>query len=468
MIQIYNSSNKSKEVFSSLNENEVRIYVCGPTVYDYSHLGHARSAITFDLFNRIFELNNLNVKFIKNFTDIDDKILNKMKSENKSLNEITEKFIFEYKKDMNLLNIKDVIEIKATDNIDNMINFIDKLIKQGNAYKLKDGIYFDTNSINNYGSLFNKLSEDNRREIEKNILKKNEKDFVLWKFDLESPIVYETPFGKGRPGWHTECSVMINEHLAYKDKEYQIDIHGGGSDLMFPHHENENAQTLAYSGKELSKYWIHNGFVTINGTKMSKSLGNSFYLKDILKQYNPEVVRMYLISNHYRSNFDFNEVDLIASKKRLDKLYRIKKETFNIDEINYDNIYYKNILKALNDDLNTNEVMLILDIFITYANNNINNKKEIGKIINSFDSIIGIGYQNPFKYFQFGIDNNFINNIENKINERLIAKKNKDYTLADSIRNELNELNVNLMDTKDNTFWEIKDLEYDFKEMTFK
>lgn len=471
-MKLTNSTNNKKEELNPIR-GEVRVYVCGPTVYDSSHLGHARSAITFDLLHRTLKENLYDVTFVKNFTDIDDKILNKMKNTNETLEEITTKYINEYQNDMNLLNVlPNTYTLKATDNIKPMINFINNLIKNGSAYKIKDdGIYFDINSYSKYGKLFNKLSEDNREDVEKNTNKKNERDFSLWKFDLNSPIIYETPFGNGRPGWHIECSVMINEHLAYKDRDYQIDIHGGGSDLMFPHHENEEAQTFAHSKQKLAKTWVHNGFVTINGEKMSKSLGNSFYLKDIFKKYNPEVIRFYLMSNHYKSNFDFNEVDLISSKKRLDKLYRLKQRVFDINTPSYPNKFYNDVKNALNDDLNTPIALSVIDNFINFSNEKLDKKTDVKKlvssVINSFDSIIGIGYQNPYKYFQFGLDKEFIDLIENKIEIRNVAKVNKDYHLADSIRNELKDLNISLMDTKDGTMWEIlnEDLNYLTKDL---
>lgn len=450
-MKIFNSAKKTKENIE-INENKIKIYVCGPTVYDYSHLGHARSAITFDLLHRVLKENKISVEFVKNFTDIDDKIINKMEKENKSLKEITELYIKAYKEDMDKLNVLPVIELKATDNINEMIRFIEALIEKKYAYIGADGVYFDTTKYKNYGTLFNRVEE--RENITE---KRNEKDFALWKFknDLE----YDASFGKGRPGWHTECVAMIKEHLAYKDEEYMIDIHGGGDDLAFPHHENEAAQAAAFN-QSLSKYWMHNGFVKINGEKMSKSLGNSFYLKDVFEKYDGEVIRFYLMTNHYRTNFDFNEIDLIASKKRLDKLYRLKKRVIESENKKVENnIIYEEMLNALNDDLNTPIVLSLIDNFINESNEKLdlkqnNEKNFILDTIEKINKLIGIGYQNPYKYFQFGLKKEDLIEIESKILERQNAKENKDFKKADEIREELKNNGIAIMDTKFGTVFE--------------
>jgi len=326
-VLIYNSKTKQKENFIPLEENKAKIYVCGPTVYDDAHLGHARSSIAFDLLRRTLLALGYDVTFVKNYTDIDDKILKKMGQSGKSLKEITTHYIKRYEEDMSALNILDPdIKPKATESVESIINFIEHLIEKDFAYKLSDGIYFDTTKDKNYLSISHTYIDDARARVESNQEKRDSKDFALWKFSKDDEISYPAPFGEGRPGWHIECSCMIKEHLAYKDKEFQIDIHGGGADLLFPHHENEAAQSRCESGVELAKYWMHNGFVQIDNQKMSKSLGNSFFLKDALKVYDGEVLRFYLLSTHYRANFNFNEEDLKASKKRLDKLYRLKKK----------------------------------------------------------------------------------------------------------------------------------------------
>ena len=258
LLHIYDSVKKEKVEFNSIIPNVAKIYVCGPTVYDDSHLGHARSAIAFDLLHRVLKANDYEVIMTKNFTDIDDKIIKKMNDSNKSLEEITTTYINTYKADMKALNILDnTIEPKATENLESMKEMISNLISKDIAYKTSDSVYFDTSKDTLYGSLSHKASDENSiARVETNIEKRNPSDFALWKFAKTNDVSFEAPFGLGRPGWHIECSAMIEKHLAYKDSEFQIDIHGGGADLLFPHHENEAAQTRCSSGQNLAKYWL--------------------------------------------------------------------------------------------------------------------------------------------------------------------------------------------------------------------
>ena len=292
-IHIYDSVKKEKVEFVSIKENIAKIYVCGPTVYDDSHLGHARSAIAFDLLHRVLKANNYEVIMTKNFTDIDDKIIKKMNETSRTLEDITTQYINAYKADMQALNIlNNTIEPKATENLDAMKEMIENLLSKDIAYKTDDSVYFDVSKDKNYGSLSNQASDENSQaRVEINNQKRNSSDFALWKFEKASDVSFASNFGAGRPGWHIECSAMIEKHLAYKDEPFQIDIHCGGADLLFPHHENEASQTRCASGQNLAKYWMHNGFVNIDGEKMSKSLGNSFFLKDVLKSYSGEVIK---------------------------------------------------------------------------------------------------------------------------------------------------------------------------------
>jgi cysteinyl-tRNA synthetase len=464
-LHIYDSVKKEKIEFNSIIPNVAKIYVCGPTVYDDSHLGHARSAIAFDLLHRVLKANDYEVIMTKNFTDIDDKIIKKMNDSNKSLEEITTTYINTYKADMKALNILDnTIEPKATENLESMKEMISNLISKDIAYKTSDSVYFDTSKDNSYGSLSHKASDENSiARVEGNIEKRNPSDFALWKFAKTNDVSFEAPFGLGRPGWHIECSAMIEKHLAYKDSEFQIDIHGGGADLLFPHHENEAAQTRCSSGQNLAKYWMHNGFVNIDGEKMSKSLGNSFFLKDVLKSYSGEVIRFYLMSAHYRANFNFNEEDLIASKKRLDKLYRVKKRVYALEsEISNVNKKFKDdILNALNDDMNTSIALSLIDEMIGNANDKLdanpkdkNLKKELVSNILFINNILGIGFNDAYEYFQFGIDEQTKSKIEELITKRNEAKKEKNFEVADAVRNELSELGISLMDTINGTVWE--------------
>lgn len=463
LLHIYDSVKKEKVEFNSILPNVAKIYVCGPTVYDDSHLGHARSAIAFDLLHRVLKANDYEVIMTKNFTDIDDKIIKKMYDSNKSLEEITTTYINAYKADMKALNIlNNTIEPKATENLESMKDMISNLMNKDIAYKTTDSVYFDTSKDKSYGTLSHKASDENSQaRVEANNEKRNPSDFALWKFAKTNDVSFEAPFGLGRPGWHIECSAMIEKHLAYKDSEFQIDIHGGGADLLFPHHENEAAQTRCSSGQNLAKYWMHNGFVNIDGEKMSKSLGNSFFLKDVLKSYSGEVIRFYLMSTHYRANFNFNEEDLLSSKKRLDKLYRVKKRVYATEASSVNKTFLEEIFKALNDDINTSKALSVIDEMIGNANDKLdanpkdkNLKKELVANILFINDILGIGFNDAYEYFQFGIDQNTKSKIEKLIEKRNEAKKEKDFVAADAVRDELSKLDITLMDTVNGTVWE--------------
>ena len=462
-LSVFDSVKKEKVPFEPIKNNDVKIYVCGPTVYDDSHLGHARSAIAFDLLHRVLKANNYNVTMTKNFTDIDDKIIKKMNETGRTLEDVTTEYINAYKNDMEILNIlPNTFEPKATQNVDIMIEMIEDLMSKDIAYSISDGVYFDVSKDENYGSLSKRASDENSiARVESNAEKRNPSDFALWKFEKADDVAYESPFGKGRPGWHIECSAMINKHLAYKDEPFQIDIHGGGADLLFPHHENEAAQTRCSSKANLAKYWMHNGFVNINGEKMSKSLGNSFFLKDILKSYSGEIVRFYLLTAQYRANFNFNEEDLISSKKRLDKLYRVKKRVYGLGKSTVNEDFKNELLEALNDDLNSAKAISIIDEYINKANEtldkepkNKNFKKELVATFEYINEVFGIGFNDAYKYFQFGISEEEILNIEFLIEKRTEAKKNKDFEMADKIRENISKLGVSIMDTPNGVVWE--------------
>lgn len=462
-LHIFDSVKKEKVEFKPIQEGKVKIYVCGPTVYDDSHLGHARSAIAFDLLHRVLKANDYEVTMTKNFTDIDDKIIKKMYETNKTLEDITNQYINAYKADMKALNILDnTIEPKATENLEVMKEMISNLISKDVAYKTSDSVYFDTSKDNLYGTLSHKSNDENSQaRVEENQEKRNSADFALWKFEKANDVSFDAPFGKGRPGWHIECSAMIERHLAYKDSQYQIDIHAGGADLLFPHHENEAAQTRCSSGQNLAKYWMHNGFVNINGEKMSKSLGNSFFLKDVLKSYSGEVIRFYLMSTHYRADLSFNEEDLIASKKRLDKIYRLKKRVYGVEDSSVNKKFKEDILNALNDDINTSIALSVIDEMVNSANDKLdsnpkdkNLKKELISNINFIEEVLGIGGNDAYAYFQFGIDESTKEKIEDLILKRNEAKKAKDFETADKLRDELSAMDISLMDTVNGTVWE--------------
>ncbi|EJF06021.1 cysteinyl-tRNA synthetase [Thiovulum sp. ES] len=391
-----------------------------------------------------------------------------MKETGETLKEITEKYIASFESDMeNLRVISPNIKPKATENLEAMEKMIAGLLKKDFAYKTSSGdIYFDTSKDSNYLSISGRKQESEERvsRLEnRESEKRNPEDFVLWKNQNGDEVKFETSFGSGRPGWHIECSAMIEKHLAYKGTEFSIDIHGGGADLLFPHHENEATQSRCATGHELSKYWLHNGFVKIDGTKMSKSLGNSFFVKDSLKVYSGEVLRFYLLSTNYRQDFNFSEVELLNSKKRLDKIYRLKKRLYGgkVGEVNSD---FKNaLLDFLHDDLNISETLSKVDEFVSEANDKLDSgkiskveKREILGNIKFLDSLLGIGGTDEFEYFQFGISENQKAEIENLISERTKAKKEKNFELADKIRNDLEEMEIQIMDTANGTLWEKK------------
>ena len=462
-IYIYDSVKKEKVEFQSIEDKKAKIYVCGPTVYDDSHLGHARSAIAFDLLHRVLKINDYEVIMTKNFTDIDDKIIKKMYQTSRTLEDITSEYINAYKADMRALNVLDnTLEPKATQNLEVMKEMINNLISKDIAYIISDGVYFDTSKDSIYGSISHRASDENSQaRVEINTEKRNSSDFALWKFAKDEDVVFEASFGNGRPGWHIECSAMIGKHLAYKNTPYQIDIHGGGADLLFPHHENEAAQTRCSSNQEIAKYWMHNGFVNIDGEKMSKSLGNSFFLKDVLKSYSGEVIRFYLLTAHYRTDFNFNEEDLLSSKKRLDKLYRVKKRVYGGAKSQVNKEFKEKMINALNDDINTSKAISFIDEMISSANDKLNNnpkdkalKKELVANFEFISDVLGIGNSDAYKYFQFGISNEEKTKIEELIEKRAQAKKEKDFDTADKVRDEISNLGVSLMDTPNGVVWE--------------
>ncbi len=463
-MRIFDSIQKRKVVFEPIKEGEVSIYVCGPTVYDDAHLGHARSALSFDMLNRTLKALGYKVTMAKNFTDIDDKIINKMHNSNKSLKEITDYYIDRYLSEMEALGVKRAdIEPKATESIDAIEQMINSLIKKGCAYRVDNGdIYFDTSKDNRYGTLSHMVNneDDMQSRICQSDQKRDPKDFALWKACSEPEICFDTTLGKGRPGWHIECSAMIEKHFDNKG-EYRIDIHGGGADLLFPHHENEASQTRCATGCEIAKYWMHNGFVQIDGEKMSKSLGNSFFLKDALGVYGGELLRFYLISVHYRNDFNFNEEDLLSTKKRLDKLYRLKKRVYGIKSGTLDSEFKDTLLEAMSDDLNSSKALSVIDTMVSVANDRLDKepknrqfKQAIVANIEYIDTLMGFGGSDPFEWFQQGISDEQKSKINKLIAQRGEAKKAKDFKKADEIREELLGMGVQLMDTNEGTKWE--------------
>ena len=463
-MRIFDSVKKKKVTFEPIKEGKATIYVCGPTVYDDAHLGHARSAISFDLLTRTLKALGYETVMAKNFTDIDDKIIKKMAETGMGLRELTQMYIDKYLDEMDKLNVKRAdIEPKATESLDAIESMVATLLKKGCAYKISNGdIYFDTSKDPLYGSIshLNRDESENISRVSHALEKKNPKDFALWKACNEKEVCFSSELGKGRPGWHIECSAMIAKHFKGDDK-YTIDIHGGGADLLFPHHENEAAQTRCFSGHEIAKYWMHNGFVQIDGEKMSKSLGNSFFLKDALAIYPGELLRFYLISVHYRNDFNFNEVDLLATKKRLDRLYRLKMRISPTKPSTPNREFVDSMLEAMADDLNSSKALAVVDSMVSSANEQLDKepkskalKREISANIEFIDRLLGVGGSDAYEWFQYGIDEDEKALILDLISKRDEAKRAKDYKKADAIRDKLSNMGVAIMDTPDGTKWE--------------
>ena len=462
---IYDSVKKTKLPFEPILPNKASIYVCGPTVYDDAHLGHARSSLAFDLLSRTLKVLGYDVTMGKNFTDIDDKIIKKVEATGQSMEEITSFYIQRYIEEMEAIGVQRTdIEPKATDSLGAIESMIQKLIDKDIAYVISTGdVYFDTSKDTHYGDISHRVAEDDdsQSRVAHTSEKRNPKDFALWKACKgEDDICFDTAFSRGRPGWHIECSAMIEKHFTGND-EYSIDIHGGGADLLFPHHENEAAQSRCSTGHELAKYWMHNGFVQIDGEKMSKSLGNSFFLKDALKLYDGEVLRYYLNSVHYRNDFNFSEEELQTSKKRLDKLYRLKKRVSPGKASLPNKNFKKSLLDAMGDDLNISIALAGIDELIASTNDALDVnpkdkglKKETLANISFIDELLGFGGKEPFSYFQIGVNGTLKKKIENLLKERTEAKKAKDFARSDAIRDELTQLGISIMDSADGTLWE--------------
>lgn len=478
-MKIYDTRVKKKLEFIPLKDKAVRVYVCGPTVYDDAHLGHARSSIAFDLLCRTLKASGYDVLFVKNFTDIDDKIIKKAKDSGTSVAEVAEFYIQAYLRDMDALLVRrpDIMP-KATENLSAMTALITKLLDKDIAYKLPNGdIYLNVPKDVKYGEISGRgVDDESQARIHNDEQKRDVRDFALWKsYKGVEDVGYESVLGLGRPGWHIECSAMIEEVLAYQDKEFAIDIHGGGADLLFPHHENEACQSRCATGRELAKYWMHNGFVNIDGQKMSKSLGNSFYIKDALKQYSGEVVRNYLLGTHYRAVLHFNEEDLLLAKKRLDKIYRLKQRVasgfggglsgaraaMQGSNIALECKFCDEVLESMRDDLNISKALSVLEDMIHSANTSLDSTpkdKELKlRILASLDfvwELLGIGGGDCVEYFQQGLTKEQKAHIQEQIDKRAQAKKARDFARADAIRAELESMGIVLSDTSEGTIWE--------------
>lgn len=435
-MQIFNTLTNKLEEFKPINKDTVNMYVCGPTVYNYAHVGNMYPVIVFDMVARYFKYLGFKVNYASNFTDVDDKIINAATLEGKKEEEITTKFIEAYLKDCDILNCKNVTNRpKVTENMDNIIEFISLLLDKGYAYKEGDDVYFDVSKIKDYGILSKQTLEDldygNRIEVVSN--KHNPYDFVLWKKTLKG-ITWNAPFGVGRPGWHTECVVMINNIF-----HNTIDIHGGGVDLKFPHHENELAQNKAAYGRDLANIWMHNGHIMVENQKMSKSLNNFILAKDLIKDYSSNVIRLSFLKNHYRSPLNLSKTSFIECQSIDEKISTaLKQANLNIYLQNLrisDLTKDENINKIMDNDFNTPNLITYLIDLIKELNSEIRKTEDFtvtyGKI-NLILEILGLKY-----------DLKEINEEDKKLyNDWLEARDNKDYTLADNLREKLKNLNI--------------------------
>ena len=454
-LQIFNTLNSKKEVFIPIDKDHIKIYACGPTVYNFAHIGNARMAVVFDTFVRTLRVIYPKVTYVSNITDIDDKIIDAAKEQNVEISEITEKYTQIYNEDMSMLNVLEPdIQPKATEYIPEMIALIEDLIAKEFAYEKDNHVLFHVPAYSKYGELSNRNREEQiaGSRVEIAPFKKDPSDFVLWKPSDDSQPGWDSPWGFGRPGWHTECSAMSEKTLGLP-----FDIHGGGRDLIFPHHENEMAQSCCSTANidepdSYAKYWMHNGFVTIEGEKMSKSLGNIILVRDLTNNYHGEAIRLALLSSHYRQGLDWNEKIIYQAKKLLTKIYQILDELKDIQEIESESLNIEPIT-ALMDDLNTPGLIAELNQIAKEYNTNKNiDKKKIKSKLLLIGSVLGIFEDKAFNK----ISDDLKEKVEVLINDRDIAKSQKNFELADKIRDELNELGIEIKDTSDGTSWNIK------------
>ncbi len=465
-IKLFNSLSKIKEDFEPQNPQNVKIYVCGPTVYNYPHLGNARSVVIYDLLFRLFQKTFPKVTYVRNITDVDDKINLAAKERKISIQELTKEFIDIFHHDMGKLNVLNpTIEPRATDNIDAMIKMIQNLIENGNAYESENHVLFDVTSYKEYGKLSNRYLDDMIAgvRVETRDYKKNPLDFVLWKpasKDDDKSSIFDSPWGKGRPGWHIECSAMSDKFLGQN-----FDIHGGGADLKFPHHDNEIAQSIcANKGSKHAKYWVHNGFLTVNGEKMSKSLGNFITVRDLLdKNISGIVIRYLLLMSHYHKPLDFSDKALDTAQKAIDKFYEIINEfKDNLgDSKSQKNKYLLEIQEALSDDLNSPIAFAVLHKLAKDVHKEENLDKKLQLVRNLTESLEFLGLlEKNYKNNLQKNDNNEVaeSYILQQIELRKQAKKDKNWQLCDKIRDDLLlNFNVILEDKPDGTvFWKIK------------
>lgn len=462
-MKLYNTLTQKKEEFVPIEEGKVRMYSCGPTVYNYFHIGNARPFIVFDVLRRFLEYIGYDVKFVQNFTDVDDKIINRSLEEGISAKEVADKYIAEYFKDADALGIRRAdVHPRVSDHMPEIIDMIEQLIDRGLAYNIDGNVYYQVEHFHDYGKLSKQSIDDLKAgaRIDVNDEKRSPLDFALWKKKKDGEPYWESPWGQGRPGWHIECSAMSRKHLGQT-----IDIHGGGQDLIFPHHENEIAQSEGSCGCTFANYWVHNGYININNEKMSKSKGNFFTVRDIAKHYDLEVVRMFMLMAHYRSPVNFSDELLNQAKNALERLYNAKsKMIFLLDHakddaptdeqrawIDHLNTYRQGFTDAMNDDLNTADAIAAIFELVRDANSTLDEtspKACVQAALDLFKELTGvIGLAEKEE------DTSLEAEIEALIEKRQQARKNKDFALADQIRDDLLARGIILEDTREGVKW---------------
>lgn len=462
MLKIYNSLTKQKEEFKPIDTQNVRFYVCGMTVYDYCHIGHARVLVVFDVVNRYLreKFGQNNVTYVRNITDIDDKIIQRANEHNEEFSALTERFIDEMNKDAEALGVgKPDQEPRATMHMQAIIDMVQTLINKEFAYQGDNGdVYYDVKKFADYGKLSGRNLEADQAgaRVEVDESKRDAMDFVLWKSAKPGEPAWDSPWGSGRPGWHIECSAMSTECLGD-----HFDMHGGGMDLKFPHHENEIAQSEAATGKCFANYWMHNGHVMIDEEKMSKSLGNFFTVREVLKQYQPEVVRYFILSSHYRSPLNYSKVNLDNAKAALDRFYTALRDLPDATA-HHDDGFRSAFTEALDDDFNTAEATAVLfevtrEINSVKAGGNFEKAAQLGEILRELGGILGLLQDDPEQFLKgqsAGADKGLDEaSIENLIAERNQAKFDKNWARADEIREELSANGVVLEDGPQGTTW---------------
>ncbi len=465
-MKVFNTLTKKKEEFVPLEEGKVRMYVCGPTVYNYIHIGNARPMIVFDTVRRYFEYKGYDVNYVSNFTDVDDKIIKKAIEEQVSAQEISQRYIAECKKDMAGMNVKPATKHPlATEEICGMVEMISELIEKGYAYEKNGTVYFSTRKFKDYGKLSHKNLDDLRSGGRSLLVsgedeKEDPLDFVLWKPKKEGEPFWKSPWSDGRPGWHIECSVMSRKYLGE-----QIDIHAGGEDLIFPHHENEIAQSEAANGKEFARYWMHNAFLNIDNRKMSKSLGNFRTVREISEQYDLQVLRFFMLSAHYRSPLNFSAELMEASKNGLERILNatdnlkhliasVAAEEMNAEEkeaFSKTDAYVEEFEKAMDDDFNTADAIAAIFELVKYANTTATAESSKEYLRGLLDRIVKLG--DVLGLILDKKEELLDADIEKLIEERQAARKAKDFARADAIRDELLEKGIILKDTREGVQW---------------